>query len=403
MYSQIYNLKNISSFDIDDQHKMSNQLLNGILKAIFKDKQVLLIPSRDIQEYWLVKKEDENLQFKLGQFYNPKDSYIYEFENDLFNENYKDIGNYDIIKNQITSNDLVYFIYDYEEHKFKYELCSEYLIQSDDDIILQIIKFSKPNINDELIIEKIYNYDLDEVNLKIDIFYNNEMIFNIINRFFLNIVNNVNNNYEKETLNELKNVFKNAQYRKIGDNPTNIINTKLFNHLYNQLVMIGINDLSIENNYEELKSQVDVYDQLNYYSTMIHNSYIPQFFWFKDLITKQKSYTFSYEKYTKLNYLPYKISLNVTKSSNNPELTNIKFKRIYLYVGDYVQDKSYVDITKTGIQNLYFDMNIIKETTYFDFKVKVVDYEDNDITDKVFDLIDNYQIELNILFFQRDR
>jgi hypothetical protein len=49
-----------------------------------------------------------------------------------------------------------------------------------------------------------------------------------------------------------------------------------------------------------------------------------------------------------------------------------------------------VDITKTGIQNLYFDMNIIKETTYFDFKVKVVDYEDNDITDKVFDLIDNY-------------
>jgi hypothetical protein len=61
-----------------------------------------------------------------------------------------------------------------------------------------------------LIIEKIYNYDLDEVNLKIDIFYNNEMIFNIINRFFLNIVNNVNNNYEKETLNELKNVFKNA-------------------------------------------------------------------------------------------------------------------------------------------------------------------------------------------------
>jgi hypothetical protein len=91
-----------------------------------------------------------------------------------------------------------------------------------------------------------------------------------------------------------------------------------------------------------------------------------------------------------LNYLPYKISLNVTKSSNNPELTNIKFKRIYLYVGDYVQDKSYVDITKTGIQNLYFDMNIIKETTTFDFKVIVVDYEDNDITDKVFDLIDNY-------------
>jgi hypothetical protein len=38
MYSHIYNLKNISLFNINDYYKMSSELLNEILKTIFKDK-----------------------------------------------------------------------------------------------------------------------------------------------------------------------------------------------------------------------------------------------------------------------------------------------------------------------------------------------------------------------------
>jgi hypothetical protein len=71
-------------------------------------------------------------------------------------------------------------------------------------------------------------------------------------------------------------------------------------------------------------------------------------------------------------------------------MTNIQFKRIYLYIGDYLQDKSYVNITKTGIQNLYFDMNLVKEFNNFNFKLKIIDYDNNDITNDMIDLIDNY-------------
>jgi len=38
MYSHIYNLKNINLFNINDHYKMSSELLNEILKTIFKDK-----------------------------------------------------------------------------------------------------------------------------------------------------------------------------------------------------------------------------------------------------------------------------------------------------------------------------------------------------------------------------
>ena len=401
MYSHIYNLKNINLFNINDHYKMSSELLNEILKTIFKDKQVLLIPSNDIQEYWFIENIEENLKFKLGQFYNPMDSCIYKFEDIYFDENFKNIENYEIIKNQIENSELIYFIYNYQENKFRYELCSKYLVKNKTDLIIQIIKFDKNELTNELIINKIFNYDLKEVNFKIDIFYNNQLIYNIINKYFLNVINKVNNDFDKNEFTKLKNIFKNPQYRKIGNNLTNISNTKMFNTLYDELNSIEIKDLSLENNYSELQSQLNIYNQLNYFDSNINHNYIPQFYWFKDLITKQSCYTFSYEKYINLNFIPYKISLNVTKPSNDLEMTNIQFKRIYLYIGDYLQDKSYVNITKTGIQNLYFDMNLVKEFNNFNFKLKIIDYDNNDITNDMIDLIDNYQIELNILFFQR--
>lgn len=401
MYSHIYNLKNISLFNINDYYKMSSELLNEILKTIFKDKQVLLIPSNDIQEYWFVEKIENNLKFKLGQFYNPSDSCIYEFEDIYFEEDFKSIENYELIKNQIENSGLVYFIYNYQENKFKYELCSKYLVKNKTDLIIQIIKFDKNEYNDELTIDKIFNYDLKEVNFKIDIFYNNQMIYNIVNKYFLNIINKVNNDFDKNEFTKLKNIFKNPQYRKIGTNLTNVSNTKMFNILYDELSSMEIKDLSLEDNYDQLKSQIDIYKQLNYFDSNSNSKYIPQFYWFKNLITKQTYYTFNYKKYKNLNFIPYKISLNVTKPSIDLELTNIKFKRLYLYIGDYLQDKSFVDVTKTGIQNLYFDMNLIKEFNDFNFKLKIVDYNNKDITNEIINSIDNYQIELNILFFQR--
>jgi len=64
------------------------------------------------------------------------DSCIYKFEDIYFDENFKNIENYEIIKNQIENSELIYFIYNYQENKFRYELCSKYLVKNKTDLII---------------------------------------------------------------------------------------------------------------------------------------------------------------------------------------------------------------------------------------------------------------------------